>query len=147
METLIEHDRVEPVQRQLKFEGLFTAKGNRRGGGLALFWHKADIVQIFLSYLNFINVKVLIQSVESFIVTSFYGLPKFSRRRDSSNFLRSIASQVAEPWCILGDFNDMLQDSEKRGVHRQPRWCLQGFANAVEDYGLIDLGMEGYPFT
>ncbi|MCH97325.1 endonuclease/exonuclease/phosphatase family protein [Trifolium medium] len=47
----------------------------------------------------------------------------------------------------MGDFNDMLSADDKRGGTTQPPWLIRGFKEAVQDSGLIDLPMEGYPFT
>ena len=51
------------------------------------------------------------------------------------------------PWCCMGDFNDLLTQSKKRGRLMHPNYLIQGFREAVEYYGLRDLGMEGYSFT
>lgn len=48
---------------------------------------------------------------------------------------------------VLGDFNDLLRSSEKKGINVHPNWLLKGFRDTVFDCGLSDLPMEGYPFT
>lgn len=35
----------------------------------------------------------------------------------------------------------------KKGVHDQPNWLINGFREAVRDCELIDLPLEGYPYT
>jgi hypothetical protein len=50
-------------------------------------------------------------------------------------------------WCIVGDFNDLLAQEDKRGVHSHPNWLCNGFRNAVCDCDLLDIFLEGYPFT
>ncbi|XP_050221074.1 uncharacterized protein LOC126671349 [Mercurialis annua] len=44
------------------------------------------------------------------------------------------------PWCVLGDFNDLLLHEEKRGG-------VNGFREALFASGLEDLGAAGYKFT
>lgn len=51
------------------------------------------------------------------------------------------------PWCIIGDFNDMMFGYEKQGGQAQPRRLLEGFTEAVNDSGLMDLGYKGSEFT
>ncbi|MCI07323.1 endonuclease/exonuclease/phosphatase family protein [Trifolium medium] len=51
------------------------------------------------------------------------------------------------PWCVIGDFNDLLSQKDKRGVHPHPNWLCTGFRNAVNDCNLTDIYLEGYPFT
>ncbi|PNX88188.1 hypothetical protein L195_g044290, partial [Trifolium pratense] len=80
-------------------------------------------------------------------LTGFYGFPEGGRRRDSWNFLRHLASTSQLPWCIIGDFNDILSSDEKRGRNDRPDWLINGFRDAVVDAGLIDIELVGYPFT
>lgn len=80
-------------------------------------------------------------------ITGFYGYPESSRRQASWNLLRSLANVSSLPWVCIGDFNDLLAANEKRGRHEHASWKLRGFNRAVNDCGLIDLGMEGYKFT
>ncbi|KEH33512.1 endonuclease/exonuclease/phosphatase family protein [Medicago truncatula] len=49
--------------------------------------------------------------------------------------------------CILGDFNDIMDASEKRGRNLRANWLINGFRQAVLDSGLVDVPVEGYPFT
>lgn len=47
----------------------------------------------------------------------------------------------------LGDFNDILSPSEKRGGRPQPPRLINGFRKALCDSGLMEFPMTGYPFT
>ena len=51
------------------------------------------------------------------------------------------------PWVCIGDSNDLSAANEKRGQYEHPNWKLRGFNRAINDCGLLDLGMEGYKFT
>lgn len=51
------------------------------------------------------------------------------------------------PWCIIGDFNDILSDSDKNGRVAHPQWLLIGFREAILYCNLTDIPLEGYPFT
>ncbi|MCH81633.1 endonuclease/exonuclease/phosphatase family protein, partial [Trifolium medium] len=79
--------------------------------------------------------------------TGFYGYPEHDRRRDSWDLLCFLAHDTSLPWCVMGDFNDMLSADDKRGGTAQPNWLIRGFREAVQDSRLIDLPMEGYQFT
>ena len=43
--------------------------------------------------------------------------------------------------------NDLLEESDKRGNVEHPAWLFRGFREAVIDCGLMDIPLEGYPFT
>ncbi|XP_058767513.1 uncharacterized protein LOC131641227 [Vicia villosa] len=80
-------------------------------------------------------------------LTGFYGFPESSRRRDSWNLIRNLADSSNLPWCIIGDFNDILFSNEKKGRIERPNWMMSGFRHAIQDAGLIDIPLEGYCFT
>lgn len=80
-------------------------------------------------------------------MTFFYGYPERARHRDSWILLRFLSRQSSLPWVVIGDFNDILRDSEKKGRCRHPNWLINGFREALGDSGLTDMAMEGHPFT
>jgi hypothetical protein len=51
------------------------------------------------------------------------------------------------PWCVVGDFNDLLTQEDKKGTHPHPNWLCNGFRAAVSDCDLTDIKLEGYPYT
>ena len=69
------------------------------------------------------------------------------RRRESWNLLRNLSNLFQLPWCIIGDFNDILASDEKKGRSDRQPWLIQGFRQAVLDAGLADVHMDGYAFT
>lgn len=48
---------------------------------------------------------------------------------------------------MIGDYNDLMFDSEKRGGRNHPQALLQGFSDTVANCGLMDLGYERECFT
>jgi len=80
-------------------------------------------------------------------VTGYYGFPSHGRRREAWNFLRQLTNSSNLPWCILGDFNDILSPNEKKGRNEIANWLINGFRNAVIDAGLSDVHTDGYLFT
>lgn len=63
------------------------------------------------------------------------------------NLLRSLRNKSDFPWAVIGDFNDLASQGEKRGSHHHPDNLINGFNAALDDCGLTDLGMVGYSFT
>lgn len=81
------------------------------------------------------------------VVQVLYGYPERSRRQESWNLLRHLSRLSPLPWCVLGDFNDLLHIEDKRGRVDHPDWLFRGFREAVSDCFLQDLPMEVYLFT
>ncbi|KAL9666155.1 hypothetical protein QQ045_000479 [Rhodiola kirilowii] len=88
-----------------------------------------------------------IHMVIPFRATLFYGAPQSSLRSRSWDLLRQLKGLSSAPWCILGDFNEVLNFSEaSQNASRRTSAILQ-FRSAVEDCDLSDLGFKGYQFT
>lgn len=41
--------------------------------------------------------------------------------------------------------NNIVKQEDKRGGRPYPAWLIQGFQKAIEDCGLHDIELEGYP--
>lgn len=79
--------------------------------------------------------------------TGFYGCPERARRVESWNLLRELAGESRLPWCIVGDFNDIMYDHEKSGGRMHPRCLQEGFKRTLNECGLMDMGYSGSAFT
>ena len=80
-------------------------------------------------------------------LTGFYGAPERAKRKESWQLLRTLVVLSNLSWCCIGDFNDILHQSEKSGLRKQPEWLIQGFRSAIVDAELMDLGLFGSHFT
>lgn len=79
-------------------------------------------------------------------MTFFYSYVKHSKRHKSW-YLRHLAMLSSLPRVIMGDFNELLMASEKRGHFSHPQRLMEDFNKALQDYGLQDLGYSSHPFT
>jgi hypothetical protein len=144
---LIHANKITEIRVKLGFEAAFAVDRIGRSGGLAVLWRNKLQCRILNYSQNFINVEVSSDNWSTWRCTGFYGFPEKERRRESWDLLRELAHDTSLPWCIMGDFNDMLSTEDKRGGTEQPLWLIRGFREAVQDSRLIDLPMEGYPYT
>lgn len=147
METLSCSASLEGLKHKLGYDGLFVVDRVGRSGGFALFWQSKFKVRLLKFGRTFIDVEVSNSDMGVWRVMGYYGYPKSTRRRESWNLLRHIASFSTLPWVCLGDFNDLLDSSEKKGSRPHASWKIQGFRSAVVDARLSNLGMVGYQFT
>ena len=91
--------------------------------------------------------RVNIPDMVSWRLTGFYGYPERGRRRDFWELLKSLCDRSNLPWCCIGDFNDLLGQSEKKGRLTHLDYLIRSFRDAVDYWGLMDLGMVGHLFT
>lgn len=118
-----------------------------RGGGLAIMWRNNISCSVTGSSANHIDVQILERNKPVWRITCFYGFPERSRRQESWNLLRSLSLVSQLPWCVLGDFNDMLFATDKMGTNPHPQFLLDGFRGAVSDCALSELDLAGGSFT
>jgi hypothetical protein len=123
-ETLVSRNKIEDLRYLLGFDFCFSVDRSGRGGGLALFWRTSFSCQI-VDYSNnhiYVDVNDVVHGM--WRLTGYYRYPEGRRRRAAWDFLRQLSNQFAGPWCILGDFNDIMDASEKRGKNLRPKDIL-----------------------
>ncbi|KAL1208231.1 hypothetical protein V5N11_034947 [Cardamine amara subsp. amara] len=82
------------------------------GGGLALFWKQEIKIEISSANHNFIDTVIKYKNT-TFNATFVYGEPDHTKRKDVWEQLTMIAEARASPWYLTGDFNDIIDNSEK----------------------------------
>ncbi|KAL0396908.1 UNVERIFIED_CONTAM: putative mitochondrial protein [Sesamum calycinum] len=103
-----------------------------RSGGLALLWHKSLSVQLQSFGHHHIDATVYPESeTEAWRFTGFYGFADVACRQRSWDLLSTLKNQSRRAWLIAGDFNEILDDSEKRGGRPRPLWQVRRFREAL----------------
>ncbi|VFR00567.1 unnamed protein product [Cuscuta campestris] len=147
METKVNREHAERLRIKIEFEGLFYVDRTGLGGGLALLWKRNNTAQLLSYSKNHVDIMVRLYGRQPWRMTCFYGFPERSRRSESWNLLRSLGTRSSLPWVVVGDFNDLVFQHEKRGPFPHPEGLLRGFGEALEDCGLLNVPTMGYPFT
>jgi hypothetical protein len=131
----------------LGFDSCLAIDVEGRSGGLAVFWKDNSKCRVLNYTHNFINLIVEDEQWGDWRLTCYYGYPERSRRRAAWDLLRELGNMSSITWCIIGDFNDLLSQADKKGIHPHPNWLCVGFRQAVSDCDLSDIRIEGHPFT
>ena len=61
--------------------------------------------------------------------------------------LRMLSSKPKLPWCCFGDFNELLEASDKRGGVPRAHSQMQMFREVLDHCGFVDLGHSRPDFT
>ncbi|WJX95852.1 hypothetical protein P8452_77121 [Trifolium repens] len=141
-ETLSTSNKMEEFRCLLGYDSCFSVDCEGHSGGLAFLWRAPFSCSIINFSANHINDEVQDNINGNWRLTGFYGFPGSGRRRDSWKFLRHLSQVSSLPWCIIGDFNDILSAIEKKGRAKRSPWLINGFRSAVSDSGLTDVHME-----
>ncbi|KAJ1387569.1 Endonuclease/exonuclease/phosphatase superfamily [Sesbania bispinosa] len=96
--------------------------------------HNSNFIQAFVED---------IADVKNWEVTFLYGNPTFNQRRHLWSRLQALRTCPNRPWTILGDFNELLFQHEKEGLHPHPQLRMDLFRQFVNDTGLMDLELKG----
>ncbi|XP_074361140.1 uncharacterized protein LOC141701372 [Apium graveolens] len=129
------------------FDSCFLVDKVGRSGGLAVLLKRSMQCEITGYSNHHIDALFLENGHASWRLTCFYGYPERTRRRNSWDLIRNLANISSLPWCIWGDFNDLLLASDKKGFIHHPQFMLDGFGRAIEDCQLSELSMSGGKFT
>lgn len=140
-------NKIEDVRRRIGFDGCFAVDKIGRSGGVAFFWRnsmKCDIVSYSMHHIDFC---IDDDRNGRWRITGFYGYPERTRRRESWALIRRLVRTFNLSWCVIGEFNDLLSPDDKQGWVDHPSYLFQGFRETVQAAWLIDINLEGYPFT
>ncbi|XP_019157158.1 PREDICTED: uncharacterized protein LOC109153730 [Ipomoea nil] len=114
---------------------------------MALFWRKNNSASLLGYSKNHVDVEVRAQNGKQWRMTCFHGHLDHSRTWESWGLLESLKAKSLLPWVVIGDFNNLLFQYEKRGGNPYPNHLLRGFGETLDGCGLIQLPMWGHQFT
>lgn len=112
------------------------------GGGLALLWKNDIDVKVLTANHNFIDTSVKYKDSELFC-TFVYGAPDIANRQAVWDDLSSISTLRTGAWYLTGDFNEIINNSEKSGGKERPESTFCSFRSFLAQCDLFDLQHTG----
>ncbi|KMS97072.1 hypothetical protein BVRB_7g179330 [Beta vulgaris subsp. vulgaris] len=122
-------------------------EGGRRAGGLALLW--SEEVDISLKNMGDHCIDVTVQEEGGVLwrFTGIYGWSESSQKVKTWEMMRELGENNNLAWLLVGDFNEVLYETEKNSRNPCDFASVQQFRSVVDELLLKDLGADGYPFT
>ncbi len=106
-----------------KFDSAFCVPRKDTGGGLAVFWRAKMDVKLNTSSRNHIDVDVVnMHTCKGFCLTGFYGNAETYKWKESWVLLKHLSHLSSSLWLCMGDFNEILDNSERKGWGYRPEW-------------------------
>lgn len=119
------------------------------GGGLALLWSRE--VEVKLEAYDKLHIDVTTKLVSArdseWRFTGFYGEARRELRHRSWELLKFLNSKNDHLWLCADDLNEVLHASEQISRQGRSERQMEGFREAVEECGFVDLGFIGLPYT
>lgn len=112
METKNCRNVVVDLQVWLGYDRIHVENPRGLSGGLAILWKKSINIEFKFSDKNMIDCLVQFGDL-SFFLSCIYGEPSTDGRSVVWERLNRIGVTRKEPWCLVGDFNELRNNSEK----------------------------------
>lgn len=103
----------------------------RIGGGLSISWNKLISVSFISLDASLIDCMIS-NNKNSFYFYCIYGQPIRKLRHVLWERVERIAVNSKGPWLMAGDFDEILNASEKKGGHVSENWSFLHFCNMVQ---------------
>ncbi|CAA7042046.1 unnamed protein product [Microthlaspi erraticum] len=142
METKQKYAYVDGLSTSLGYDNLITVEPEGLSGGLAVMWKNNLDVCILARDKRIIDMKIKMGS-QVFFLSCVYGDPVKARRREVWDQLCSIGLARDEAWLLVGDFNEMLNISEKVGGPQRTESSFWDFRTMVTNCKIREFRCSG----
>ncbi|RYQ90863.1 hypothetical protein Ahy_B09g096824 [Arachis hypogaea] len=147
IETRAKEKSIMKLKKKLHFENTFCIEPRGLSGGLCLFWNNIYNVDVYFWCDSYIKARIVDKKGNTWVCNFIYGNPNFGRRREQWKEITATNYNKVEPQLFIGDFNDVLTQEEKMGLHPKPHSQVREFRSFVDFNFLMDLDLKGGRFT
>lgn len=147
MEIKLSLCQLEMFQIRCKMDGCFGVPRVGLGGGLALLWKSSIPLSIMFFSNGHIDSIVIHPTKGSFRLIGFYGNLDPASRLFSWQLLERLSLLSSMSWFILGDFNEILTHSDKKGGRTRPGYQIDHLRSTIDNCSLRSVPFVGYKFT
>ena len=115
LEPRISGIKATRVIQRLGFSDNFVVEADGFSGGIWLLWNSNKVkLQVIANSKQTITA-IVADNSNYWVFTVVYASPSVAIRRNLWRYLDAIRGCYNGPWIILGDFNEIINNSEKRG--------------------------------
>ncbi|KAK1357910.1 Endo/exonuclease/phosphatase domain-containing protein [Heracleum sosnowskyi] len=146
-ETISSYSKMEELCSKLGFEGFIAVEPRGKSGGIAMFWKNADNVNLLSLSQSHIDIVIKSFDKGEWRLTGIYGEPDRAQRHKTWDLLQNLSRDGNLPWCLMGDFNNVTSQADKKGGETYPNHLIEGFNSCLQDVELQDMDIIGHQFT
>ncbi|MBA0725626.1 hypothetical protein Golax_022194, partial [Gossypium laxum] len=137
-EKKVHSNEFSRIRDRCRMDGYLAVSSEGKSGGLALMWREGVRVTVQNYSKYHIDSLVKMDNGEVFRFTGIYGQTIPALRHQAWDMLKRVSSSVNEGWIVGGDFNAILNNSEKEGGRRKPKVLMDEFCDLIEELNLND---------
>ena len=104
-------------------------------------------MEVFNYTANHVLAKIMEEDSFVWYMIGFYWWPDAQQKFKSWKLLAHLKNFLDGPWLCVGDFNAILNASEKLSIRQPHSSQINEFRDALDFCQLEDLGYRGYPST
>ncbi|XP_059430102.1 uncharacterized protein LOC132163748 [Corylus avellana] len=147
-ETKTSPSQVSSILNRLGFYLMTQVASIGSSGGLVLAWRLGVELESFLTNKNNITAWCYSDPPNCpWILSCIYGPSEKKNKLAFWDSLTAAGEAFVSPWLCIGDFNFVLDQSEKLGGRPVASSSHCPFRNFIDQHGMVDLGFVGNPFT
>ncbi|KAL0291608.1 UNVERIFIED_CONTAM: putative mitochondrial protein [Sesamum radiatum] len=150
LETRVRRGNVQLVRANLLPNWSWFDDYSGSGGRIWLAWDEVKVgVEVLRVAAQVIHCRLLNKRTSATcLISVVYGECDPSRRRLLWAELLSISADIVDlPWCVLGDFNIVVDASESCGRTAEVTQAMAEFRDFIMEAGLVHFPFIGCPFT
>ncbi|CAA7040441.1 unnamed protein product [Microthlaspi erraticum] len=143
METKNSEELVLKETKSLGYTSHFIVPPHGHGGRrLALLWNQKLQINIITATDNYIDASITYKD-KFFYATFLYGEPDKTKRGEVWEQISDLTAARVSPWFLTGDFNDILDNTEKQGGPIRSEASFGVFREFMATNDLYDLQHTG----
>ncbi|XP_061353952.1 uncharacterized protein LOC133298637 [Gastrolobium bilobum] len=148
-ETKVNSQIGNSIIRKLSFNKFFMQQTVGFNGGIWVLWDDSELSLEIISHRHqFVHTRIMHNNSRKVeFVTFIYASRRRCEKSSLWGNLRDLAETCEDAWMVIGDFNAMVDNSEKVGGSDFCWGSAQDFQNCLMDCNLNDLGFKGPMFT
>lgn len=118
-------------------------------GRILVIWNPASVdLEVMSMESQCVHVRVTcLRTAKVFCASFIYGLNKIVQRRMLWDNLKQVGSTIKDPWVLMGDFNNVLSQEDKKGGLEVKNYETREFLDCVGQLDLTDMRSIGCFFT
>lgn len=137
---------MEDLRVWLGYDNIFTVNPVNTWGALALFWKNSIDLEILYADKNLLDVYIKMGD-QCYFLSCIYGHPHIKFRHLVWERLMRFSAHRKGSWCMVGDFNEILNNSEKIGGPIRSDSSFDAFSDMLHICNMTELPSTGNSFT